>query len=171
MATRSSALRSKQLTVSESSAQPVVGRIVGVTDTGHALVKVAGGAAAVPAIVSTAITPEQLQIAAATKQAAVLIFARDRPDEPIVIGLLDSAHAGGPAVALAPPSQSPAAMPLEAVVDGKRVSIVATDELVLKCGSASITLRSNGRVVVRGAHVETDAQGVNRIKGGTVKIN
>ena len=37
--------------------------------------------------------------------------------------------------------------------------------------AASITLRRNGRLVVRGAYVETRAEGVNRIKGGSVKIN
>jgi hypothetical protein len=61
--------------------------------------------------------------------------------------------------------------PLEALVDGKRVVLDAQDEIVLRCGSASITLRRNGRVVVRGTYVETRSQGVNRIKGGSVQIN
>ena len=50
------------------------------------------------------------------------------------------------------------------VLEGKR-------EIVLKCGEASITLRSDGRMMLRGAYVETYAKGVNRIKGGSVKIN
>lgn len=32
-------------------------------------------------------------------------------------------------------------------------------------------LRRNGRVVIRGAYVETRSRGVNRIKGGSVQIN
>lgn len=60
---------------------------------------------------------------------------------------------------------------LEAVVDGKRVVIDAQDEVVIRCGKASITLRRNGRVVIRGTYVETRAEGVNRIKGGSVQIN
>ena len=63
------------------------------------------------------------------------------------------------------------AEPLEALVDGKRVVIDAQDEVVIRCGKASITLRRNGRVVIRGTYVETRAEGVNRIKGGSVQIN
>ena len=79
-------------------------------------------------------------------------------DLPIVVGLVE------------PPPGAEAA-PDEAVVDGRRVVLEGKDEIVLKCGAASITLRRNGRVVVRGAYVETRAEGVNRIKGGAVKIN
>jgi uncharacterized protein (DUF2345 family) len=55
--------------------------------------------------------------------------------------------------------------------DGKRVRVTAKDEIVLECGKASITLRRNGRVVVRGTHVETNSEGTNRIKGGHVRVN
>ena len=56
-------------------------------------------------------------------------------------------------------------------VDGKRVRIVAQDEIVLQCGEASVTLRRNGRIVIRGTYVETCSEGTNRIKGGQVRIN
>ena len=60
---------------------------------------------------------------------------------------------------------------IDADADGKRVRLVAKDEIVLECGKASITLRRNGRVIVRGTHVETNSEGTNRIKGGQVRIN
>jgi len=60
---------------------------------------------------------------------------------------------------------------LEARVDGRRVELEGRDEIVLRCGEASITLRRNGRVVIKGIQVETRAAGVNRIKGGSVSIN
>jgi hypothetical protein len=60
---------------------------------------------------------------------------------------------------------------LEARIDGRRVEIDARDEIVLRCGEASITLRRNGRIVIHGMHVETKARGLNRIKGGSVAIN
>jgi len=56
-------------------------------------------------------------------------------------------------------------------VDGKRVVIEGQDEIVLRCGEASITLRRNGRIIVRGNYVETRSKGTNRIKGGSVQIN
>jgi hypothetical protein len=59
----------------------------------------------------------------------------------------------------------------EVVVDGERKQIEGSKEIVLRCGKASITLRSNGRIIIRGAYVETRASGTNRIKGGAVLIN
>jgi hypothetical protein len=60
---------------------------------------------------------------------------------------------------------------IEADVDGRRVRVTAQDEIVLQCGSASVTLRRNGRVLIRGTYVETQSEGTNRIKGGQVRIN
>ena len=60
---------------------------------------------------------------------------------------------------------------IDANIDGRRVRIVAQDEIVLECGQASITLRRNGRNIVRGTYVETHSDGTNRIKGGQVRIN
>ena len=55
--------------------------------------------------------------------------------------------------------------------DGRRVRLTAQEEIVLQCGDSSITLKRNGRVVIRGSYVETHASGTNRIKGGNVRIN
>ena len=93
----------------------------------------------------------------------LLSFDADCADCPIIIGLLDPEPIAAPAPE---PEQ-----PYEAVVDGRRVVLEGQDEIVLRCGKASITLRRNGRVVVRGVYVETRSQGVNRIKGGSVRIN
>ena len=60
---------------------------------------------------------------------------------------------------------------IEADIDGRRVKIVARDEIVLECGEASITLRRNGRIIIKGTYVETSSEGTNRIKGGQVRIN
>ena len=70
----------------------------------------------------------------------------------------------------APPAPSPGSK-LEAKVDGKKIIIEGEDEIVLVCGRASITLRRNGKVVVRGTYVETHSTGCNRVKGSSVKIN
>ena len=64
-----------------------------------------------------------------------------------------------------------AAPVIEADVDGTRVRICARDEVVIQCGKASITLRRNGRVVIRGTYVETHSAGTNRIRGGQVRVN
>jgi uncharacterized protein (DUF2345 family) len=63
------------------------------------------------------------------------------------------------------------AITFEADVDGSRVRITAKDEVVIQCGKASITMRRNGRIVIRGTHVETASTGTNRIKGSQVRVN
>jgi hypothetical protein len=76
-----------------------------------------------------------------------------------------------PAEAAANEAEANEAQIIEADIDGRRVRIVAKDEIVLECGNASITLRRNGRIVIKGTYVETCSEGTNRIKGGQVRIN
>jgi hypothetical protein len=57
------------------------------------------------------------------------------------------------------------------VVDGKRVEIEAHDEIVLKCGEASITLTKEGKIMIRGKYLLNRSTGVNRILGGSVQVN
>jgi hypothetical protein len=80
---------------------------------------------------------------------------------------------GSSGLAQAPCGQTAADEPqvIEADVDGRRVKIIAREEIVLECGNASITLRSNGRIIIKGTYVETCSEGTNRIKGGQVRIN
>lgn len=99
----------------------------------------------------------------------LLAFADGDLSRPIVVGVLRPASAPA-AVEVALPGVAKGAAK-EALIDGRRVVLEAQDELVLRCGESSITLRRNGRVVIRGAYVETSARGVNRVKGGSVKIN
>ncbi len=129
--------------------------------------------------------PEALQHAVARRQGVMLLFENGDPRLPVIIGI-DQAQSATPlldaVLASSPPEEaseldgSPApepgpAEPVEAHVDGKRVVIEGADEIVLKCGEASITLRRNGKLILKGTYVETHSTGVNRIKGGSVQIN
>jgi Domain of unknown function (DUF6484) len=107
--------------------------------------------------VSTSI--ERLEEAMRTAREVVLLFEGGDPMRPIIIGFIEL------------PERETRHRVIEADVDGKRVRVVGKDEIVLQCGSASVTLRRNGRVVIRGTHVETHSDGTNRIKGGHVRIN
>jgi hypothetical protein len=61
--------------------------------------------------------------------------------------------------------------PEEAIIDGKRITFDAQEEIVLQCGKASITLTRAGKVLVRGEYLLSRSSGVNSIKGGSVQIN
>ena len=92
----------------------------------------------------------------------MLVFESERSDCPVIVGLIASADETS--------ATFETEEPREALVDGRRVVFDAKDEIVLKCGKALIVMRRNGRIVVRGTHIETDSAGVNRVKGGSVQI-
>ena len=101
-------------------------------------------------------------------QEVLLVFEAELSDKPIIVGLIQPRDSH---VELKSPKERRPSTELEALVDGKKIALQAEDEITLRCGEASITLQRNGRIVVRGAYVETRSKGVNRIKGGTVRIN
>ncbi|HYS13128.1 MAG TPA: hypothetical protein VEN28_07445 [Burkholderiaceae bacterium] len=51
------------------------------------------------------------------------------------------------------------------------VTVEATESLTLKCGAASIDLRADGKLMVKGEDVLVKARGTQRIKAGSVNIN
>lgn len=136
--------------------QVCLGRLVRWDEHGP-LVELEGSAAPVRARVMGSGPRPRGQVPSAGQEIVLLIDPRPgRP--PILLGLLH------------PMGADPAAQ-LEARIDGRRVELEAQDEVVLRCGEASITLRRNGRIVISGIQVETKARGLNRIKGGSVAIN
>jgi hypothetical protein len=56
-------------------------------------------------------------------------------------------------------------------IEGKRIHVSASEELVLECGPAEIRITADGKIVIRGEHVLSRARGTHRIKGGSVAIN
>ncbi len=56
-------------------------------------------------------------------------------------------------------------------VDGERVVLEGREEVVLKCGEASITLTRAGKILIRGKYLLNRSSGVNRILGGSVQVN
>jgi hypothetical protein len=119
------------------------------------LVEFPGNAAGpVPARLLVALDAGALAAAAETRQPVALLFEGGDPARPLIAGVV----------------QAPGAA-REARVDGKRVVLTGEEEIELRCGEASIVLKKDGKLTIRGAYVETRAKGTNRIKGGSVQIN
>ncbi len=95
-------------------------------------------------------------------QTVALMFEMGEPMLPVVTGLLQ----GTPGW---PQADLPAQVEIEA--GGSRMIVSARQELVLRCGKASITLTADGRVEIRGETIRTQAIGANRICGGSVELN
>ena len=51
------------------------------------------------------------------------------------------------------------------------VLVEGDDSISIRCGKASITLHHSGRVEIRGTHLVSRSTGVNKIKGGSIRLN
>jgi Domain of unknown function (DUF6484) len=143
--------------------------IVGVTDDGPQ-VQFQPDGPPITARLAVSSTRERLDAAIAQCQQVVLLFEHGDRTRPIIVGFIESIPAPAEPVEIGPVLPDRPSV-VEADVDGKRVRVTAQDEIVLQCGSASVTLRRNGRVIIRGTYVESRSDGTNRIKGGQVQIN
>jgi hypothetical protein len=124
-----------------------------------------------PARTTILLSDAALMQAITSRQGALLVFENADPALPIIIGLLQTQETSLFGALLAPPSEAPSEKRREPRLDGESVVVEGKREVVLKSGEASLTLRRDGKVVIRGTYVETYAKGINRIKGGAVKIN
>jgi hypothetical protein len=87
----------------------------------------------------------------------VLVWVpRDDEKPGVVLGRI------GPGQATQP--EAPGATPDEIVLEAKK-------SLTLKCGEGSITMRADGKILIKGKDLVSRAQRTNRIKGGAVAIN
>lgn len=137
----------------------VVGRLLGLLDQGRSpLVSFDGQPmpGAMPARCSVDLRPAHIG------QSVMIAFEDDDPQRPIVFGVVRGAT-GWPLPAV--PGR------VQVSADGERMTVAATSELVLRCGRAMLTLHADGRIVIRGEEILTDATGANRVRGGSVQLN
>lgn len=154
----------------------IIGSVVELDGQGQVLVTYHGNPAGEPLAAMTTLTITHAHIG---RQAA-LLFADGDPRRPVIMGLIHS-----PLQAMLDdyeltPEQSepvsqeamaPAAKIDNVTVDGKRVLLEGKEEIILKCGEASITLTKAGKILIRGKYLLNRSEGVNRIMGGSVQVN
>lgn len=149
----------------------VVGRIVGVAADGRPLVDFDGndaGAAAARHVVP--MSPEALASFAEGQQEVLLSFERADASRPVITGILQPVTPPKEGGLGAADAESGERRPEPTIVDGQRIRIEGKDEIVLSCGEASITLRRNGKVIIRGTHLESDSLGANWIRGFDIQV-
>ncbi|HUD34263.1 MAG TPA: DUF6484 domain-containing protein [Variovorax sp.] len=94
----------------------------------------------------------------------LLDFIGGDASRPVIVGVFAGAGASG-----WPDARTPNTVQIDA--DGARLIVGAKDQLVLRCGKASITLTKAGKVLIEGSYVLSRSTGVNRVKGGSVQLN
>jgi hypothetical protein len=135
----------------------VIGVLLGIKEDGSPLVAFPGNP---EELALTARATTKLQDTDVGREVALLFEGGD-PRLPLVIGIVQ--HPGQ--------RTNDIQAPFSADLDGDRILLSAKNEIVLRCGKASITLTRAGKVLIRGAYVLSRSSGVNRVKGGSVHLN
>jgi hypothetical protein len=137
-----------------------VGMLVGLTDDERTPLVIFPGQIGSAAVAARAVIDVH---GAHLGREVVLMFEDGDPAQPILLGCLG--RQDGSSAPVAPPG----AVQVEA--DGERLLVTANEQLVLRCGKATITLTKAGKVLIQGTYVSSRSSGVNRIKGGSIQLN
>jgi hypothetical protein len=143
-----------------------IGRIVSVDPEGRPLVTFEGAAGPTIARVGTG-EPGPSEDELRASPAVVLMFEGGDPDQPIVTGFVRPGFARRslPETVLAAGRNQPITL------NGKVLVFEGQEEIVLKCGLGSLTIRADGHIVVKGTRLVSRATETNKIRGATVQIN
>ena len=90
----------------------------------------------------------------------ILLHGVDADGADLILGRV------GESIAPAPTPRQPDTVPVP-----DTLVIEANQRLVLRVGDGSITIRDDGKILIKGKDLVSHAQRVNRIKGGSVQIN
>lgn len=98
----------------------------------------------------------------------LIVFEKGDPELPIIIALMEDPLDS--LLSLEVKGDTDEA-PKDALIDGKVINIEAEKEIILKCGKGSITIRKDGKIIIKGTNVLSRSSGPQRIKGASVNIN
>jgi hypothetical protein len=148
--------------------EPCVGHLVEITSDGQAMVDYRGNhGEPVPARSILAGLPGHANIIA-SKQPVLLVFDNGDPNLPIIVGIVNK-------TLFHPPDNKELTLHTKrrelVTKDNKSIVIDAEKEILLRCGKSSITLKKNGKVVIKGAEIVSRAAKANKIKGAVININ
>jgi hypothetical protein len=94
---------------------------------------------------------------ASAGDSVLLVFDRGDPARPIIVGIVRD--------------RFEAKLPQRLQITAKEVVMEGAEEISFRCGESSLTLRKDGKTVLKGRELLSRASRTNRIKGATVQIN
>ena len=157
----------------EVMAGPGFGELVGFSELGYPVVSLSSNDEAIEVPSTVELAPEDVG------RMFLVSYVDGCADQPIITGRLlppkmfeDEGRSTAEASGQEPTKvEALGEGPITVDSDGEMIAIEAKRELVLRCGEASIRLRRDGRVEVRGIDVVSRAKRANWIKGGSVALN
>lgn len=169
----------------------IIGVLVAINEQGQALVGFQENTSPEPVIAISTVALSQQQ----TGRQVALLFADGDPGKPVIMGLihnpldamLESFEVVTDEAALISDENNETSEQEtveqdtkkntqlsqvdDVYLDGQRVVLEGKQEIVFKCGDASITLTKAGKILIRGKYLLNRSTGVNRIMGGSVQVN
>lgn len=172
--TRTEQTTAPTITASIAPGEIIIGTLSGLDSEGKPLVDFSENPShqPVPAMSTIALNQQH-----AGRQVA-LLFANGDISRPVIMGLIHNplqemieALELTPQTSDAPENTQPDQPHQQVDLDGKRLVFEADQEIVFRCGEASITLTRAGKILIRGKYILNRSSGVNRIMGGSVQVN
>ncbi|RKZ70019.1 MAG: hypothetical protein DRQ44_01895 [Gammaproteobacteria bacterium] len=156
----------------------IIGVLTGINEQGQPLVNFQESISGTPVIALSTVALNQQQ----TGRQVALLFAEGNPEKPVIMGLIHSALdvmienfelsvEDEVTPGEARDTTETVAKIDDVTLDGKSVVLEGKEEIVLKCGEASITLTKAGKILIRGKYLLSRSTGINRILGGSVQVN
>jgi hypothetical protein len=133
-----------------AAANPRAGRVIEITNAGEILVDFPGNESG-PIRARTALAAPLNK----SDEAVLLVFENGDIRRPIVAGVIRETNGEMPRTSR----------------DRNEVVLEASKQFTLVCGESSITLRSDGRIIVKGTEILSRASRTNKIRGASVVIN
>lgn len=147
----------------DGSSQFLTGHLAAIDDEGRLLFVPEGGDEAVAVAIGLELSDGALVRAVRRQRRGIVVRTADPTPRWILIGLVRDR--------VSPKARDARPGRLEVEVDGEKIRLEAEHDLELRCGQASITLRYDGRIEVRGTHILSASRGPNRVKGATIALN
>lgn len=161
-------VRVSNISLPNSGAGVQIGKVTGIDASGQILIEYPGNVQGHLTARLTSSAKEKLRQVTPVGRDVLLAFDNNDPGCPVII---DTLYSLLDEIADQSNSALEVQAPEEVTVDRKRVIFDAEEEIVLRCGEASITLTCAGKVLIKGSYLISRSSGANRIKGGSVQIN
>jgi len=147
--------------------QPQIRKVVNITDQGEVFIEKFGSSSRpLRARVVSGLHAKSGGATLNSGDKALVVYENGDPELPIIVGTIDERFDIAP-----PADKAPAERRKEISFKGKRINFESSDEVVINCGDATIIMKKDGKIVLRGKEIISRAARNNKIKGGTVKIN
>lgn len=135
----------------------LTGKLTGINEKGEPLVNFPGNPSQGP-IAAMSTVPINF---AQKGRIVVLVFDQNDPLRPIITGVIRTKSETV--------QEEGANNSVE--IDGEEITFTSRKKTVIRCGSASITMTREGKVIIKGDYVLSSSTGFNQIKGGAIVIN